>query len=434
MRKLKLEDKIFLLIVILILAGGFIKPFFKPTSINTMENRTAYRVPAFDVSSFKDKSYQDNMEKAFSDQIPLVNKMKMFVKTEIVGSQKMFYEMLGKNNNYYYLSNGVYLYNDTLMYIKTLDDLKEGIEKRTSDINYYANILPNVKFYVYSIEADSGIDFRDNSKIDGYDYLEQQLDEKIGYQKLEIHNFEEFQKYFYKTDHHWNHLGSYTGYQQLVNMMTNDKSLLYEEEICFKNAMSGSKARAIGGKYVFRETFCGYRFDFPPHDTYINNNLVTSYGNYPDIIKNGSNDIQYGDFYGVDFGLISFDYHQPEKDNLLIIGDSYNNAIDLIVRKGKVGEVYNIGGHSEKNNLEIVKLILKELNKPESLITFVNDRPGHDLRYAINSNKIEQDLGWQRKYNFEEGIKETIKWYVDNQEWIENIKSGEYKNSYNELI
>ena len=108
----------------------------------------------------------------------------------------------------------------------------------------------------------------------------------------------------------------------------------------------------------------------------------------------------------------------------------HNVGVDLIVRNGKIGEVYNLGGHAERTNLTMVKTILKELNKSEDLISFVEDRKGHDLRYAIDSTKVEKKLGWQRTYSFEKGIKETIKWYMDNQEWIENILSGEYKNAY----
>ena len=108
----------------------------------------------------------------------------------------------------------------------------------------------------------------------------------------------------------------------------------------------------------------------------------------------------------------------------------HNIGVDLIVRNGRVGEVYNLGGHSERTNLEVVKTILKQLGKSEDLITFVTDRPGHDLRYAIDSTKVEDELGWKRTYTFENGIKETIDWYVNNTEWIDNIKSGEYKKSY----
>ena len=108
----------------------------------------------------------------------------------------------------------------------------------------------------------------------------------------------------------------------------------------------------------------------------------------------------------------------------------HNTAIDIIMHKGKVGEIYNIGGNSERQNIELVKLILKQLNKPESLITFVEDRKGHDLRYAIDSTKIEKELGWSRKYDFNDGMKETISWYVNNTKWIDNIMSGSYKNDY----
>lgn len=109
----------------------------------------------------------------------------------------------------------------------------------------------------------------------------------------------------------------------------------------------------------------------------------------------------------------------------LYVGD-HCNAIDLVVRNGKDGEVYNIGGHNEKSNLEVVKTILKVLNKPETLITYVKDRPGHDLRYAMDPTKIETELGWKPEYNFERGIQETIKWNLENQKWLKNVESGEY--------
>ena len=108
----------------------------------------------------------------------------------------------------------------------------------------------------------------------------------------------------------------------------------------------------------------------------------------------------------------------------------HNVGVDLIIKNGKDGEVYNLGGHSERTNLEVVKTILKQLNKPESLISFVADRPGHDLRYAIDSTKSEKELGWDRTYTFEDGIKETVDWYLNNQEWIDDIKSGKYKEAY----
>ncbi|MDR0832557.1 MAG: dTDP-glucose 4,6-dehydratase [Bacillales bacterium] len=141
-------------------------------------------------------------------------------------------------------------------------------------------------------------------------------------------------------------------------------------------------------------------------------------------------------------------YHFPEKLIPLMINKALNNeqlpvygngsnvrdwlyvedhcsAIDLIIHKGNIGEIYNIGGHNEKSNLDVVKIILKLLNKDESLISYVKDRPGHDLRYAIDPTKILR-LGWEPKHNFETGIQETIKWNLEHDDWIRRVQSGEY--------
>ncbi len=133
-----------------------------------------------------------------------------------------------------------------------------------------------------------------------------------------------------------------------------------------------------------------------------------------------------------------------ENKDLPVYGDGKNirdwlhvydhcTAIDLVLHDGKPGEVYNIGGNNEKENIEIVKLILDYLDKDESLIKFVDDRLGHDRRYAIDSTKIQEELGWKPKYTFETGIKETIQWYLDNQDWIEKVKSGEYQEYYRKM-
>lgn len=146
-------------------------------------------------------------------------------------------------------------------------------------------------------------------------------------------------------------------------------------------------------------------------------------------------------------------YHFPEKliplmitnalegKELPIYGDGQNvrdwlhvkdhcAAIDLVIHKGRPGEVYNIGGHNERTNNEIVHLIVEKLGVSKDLIKYVADRPGHDRRYAIDPTKIMNELGWKPEYTFEKGIEETIRWYIDNEEWWRNIKSGEYMNYY----
>ncbi len=107
--------------------------------------------------------------------------------------------------------------------------------------------------------------------------------------------------------------------------------------------------------------------------------------------------------------------------------EDHCRAIDMVLHQGKAGSVYNIGGHNEWRNIDIVKLVLKELGKPESLIQFVKDRLGHDRRYAIDAGKIKNELGWEPTILFPEGIKKTIRWYCNNLKWMERIKSGAYR-------
>lgn len=164
-----------------------------------------------------------------------------------------------------------------------------------------------------------------------------------------------------------------------------------------------------------------HTFGFPGIVTRCSNN----YGPYqfpekliPLIIANALNDKPlpvYGDGMNV-------------RDWLFV--EDHCSAIDTVLHKGTFGEVYNIGGNNEKPNIEIVKTILKELGKPESLITYVKDRPGHDRRYAIDASKIKNDLGWEPAHTFEKGIVETVRWYVNNRTWWERVMSGEYLKYY----
>ena len=149
-------------------------------------------------------------------------------------------------------------------------------------------------------------------------------------------------------------------------------------------------------------------------------------------------------------------YHFPEKliplmiinalhgKSLPVYGDGLNirdwlyvedhcKAIDMILHGGRIGEVYNIGGHNERANIDVVKTVLSILGKDESLITYVKDRPGHDMRYAIDPTKIKNELGWYPETSFENGIKKTVEWYLQNEDWWQEIVSGEYMNYYEKM-
>ena len=134
----------------------------------------------------------------------------------------------------------------------------------------------------------------------------------------------------------------------------------------------------------------------------------------------------------------TYPYKIGQMDQMLEKAMALNRSKDVyfglhLIHKGRVGEVYNIGGHNEMRNIDIVKLICKELGKPESLITYVTDRKGHDMRYAIDPTKIHSELGWLPETRFADGIQKTIAWYLENREWWETIISGEYQNYYEKM-
>jgi dTDP-glucose 4,6-dehydratase len=160
--------------------------------------------------------------------------------------------------------------------------------------------------------------------------------------------------------------------------------------------------------------------------------------NFPAIITRCSNN--YGPYQFPEKLIPLFVTNALSDKPLPIYGDGMNirdwlyvedhcRAIDIVLKKGKEGEVYNIGGNTEKKNIEITEIILSILNKPQTLKTFVKDRLGHDRRYAIDSTKIKMELGWEPKYQFEDALRKTIQWYIDNKGWWERIKSGEYRKT-----
>lgn len=164
--------------------------------------------------------------------------------------------------------------------------------------------------------------------------------------------------------------------------------------------------------------------------------------NFPGIITRCSNN--YGPYQFPEKLIPLMILNALEDKSLPVYGDGLNirdwiyvedhcRAIDIVLHKGKEGEVYNFGGASEKTNIDTVKTILELLHKPESLINFVKDRPGHDRRYAIDFSKAEKELDWKPRYSFEEGIKMTIDWYLNNSQWVSRVKNKEYLEYYEKM-
>lgn len=332
---------LFIGMVLLIMLGGFLRPLIKPSEIIYDENRVAVLLPKLSIDSFKEKDFQDDFERALSDQIPLSSLMKKFLKNAELSTKTLGYSLF-RNNVYYSISSSIYLYNDYLVYgSNSLSVLKSSLDLKSQNINKAVGILPDTKFFFYYIEKDTDINFLNNDKVGVFERLLDGLDNRVIANKFEIDSFDEYKNYFYKTDHHWNYKGSYRAYTDLVKMVSKEEANSYEKEICLKSIMSGSKASSAGSTDIFTENFCAYQFNLLEHDVFINGTKVDSYGDYKTINKENPDTISYGKYYGWDVGLIEFDYHEPKKENLLIIGESYDNAINELLAS-HFNKTYNV--------------------------------------------------------------------------------------------
>lgn len=366
----KTTDIIFMLLLVIILLGGMLKPILKPLIINNYENREAVQIPKFELLEISNKNFQNNFEKALADQIPFASRMKLIEKTIELGI-KVEYSKINKTI-YNRMGHGIYLLDGYLVYYPySLEKSQKEILLKSQNINSILSDNDDINYYLYYIEKDTDINFENNEHAKVYETLNQLLIDKIKTDKFTINNINEYEEYFYKTDHHWNYKGSYKGYKEILKLMDINDSLLNKSELCLKQKLSGSKAREIGGQLFFKEKFCAYTFELPEHNIRINNQKVESYGDYKKIINSEINEVSYGNFYGGDYGLLEFDYNQPEKENLLIIGESYDNAIneilashfnktynvDLRAYEKDIGEKFNLKKFVNKYNIDNVLLI-----------------------------------------------------------------------------
>ena len=289
--------------------------------VNYYENRNAYKIPKFDLESILKKSYQDNMEYAFSDQTLLSTTMKKGYNFLTMFANKMMADNIFMNDcegRYISVGNKVLTFgcdNNIVYYDSYVSDSKDVFDNRISNIN---NVVENtnVDVYIYYIEKDTDINFEKGIESDIFDYLKENInsDDFYGFQ---VNSFDDFKNYFYRTDHHWNYKGSYTSYLDLVNILTNEEPMKYNEEVCLNSDFSGSKANFSGASFLYKEEFCVYNFDFPDYLITVNGE-VGSYGAEEYHLKNPELSVSYGSFYGGDNGEIIFDNNDSSKENILI--------------------------------------------------------------------------------------------------------------------
>lgn len=363
----KVINTCFLGVFLLIIYTGLLKPLIKPITINYAENRTANLLPTFSISTFLDKSFQDQYEKALADQLPLSSKMKKAEKTLELLTKLTYFQI--DNSQFHKINTGL-LYKDNYLIYGSYDfnDIKESLDQKIKNLNEAVERLPEIKFNLYYIEKDTDMNFEAGQRLQAYEYMTSKLDQRIVSTKYAINSLSDFQNYFYRTDHHWNHKGSYKAYEEIVHWLDVGEPIPKSEEICMNTTFSGSKAASIGGNLVLKEQLCAYQFDLKPHDIFINGEATDRYGNYKDYFEQGKDKGSYGEFYGGDDGLLEFDFHLENKENLLIIGESYDNAINELLAS-HFNHTYNV----DLRNYE------RENGKPFHLDAFVKEHSIHRI-------------------------------------------------------
>lgn len=372
----KLEIIIDMFFVFSILAFMFCalaKSILKPNEIVDSENRYANRYNKITIKDYLTGDLQTNFEETLSDQIIFSSKLKsannlldgIIVKTSL--------DMLADNENLdYYNLGSIYSYGkDALVYYPyVLDNYTDELMNKVEMLNKTMSEYPEVEYYFYYIEKDTDINFKNNSKLMAFEYLQENLNSSNVF-RFEINNFEQFKQYFYKTDHHWNLEGSYKAYEELLSIFEIDNPKIPNGIDCFNNKYIGSKAMSFST--LFNEELCYYNINYDEINTYING-VEGQYGFQGGEVDNNIAYPAYHTYYGFDRGEVIFDSNDDSKENILIIGESFDNAI--------------------------VRLLAEKFNITSSI----------DLRH------YERDMG--NKFNYEEYLKE---YNIDKVLFIGNI-------------
>ena len=364
----------FVAVAALIMIGGLCRAVLHPKDINGLENRKANQLPELGSSvlvDFASSAFQDSVEKALSDQVLLseyltnqYNSMESYVIFHTMN------RLVDGEDALSYSFNGLQIRGgDRIVHWPRglKDSLKALMEARAENINSAMASVTGPEYYVYYIEKDTDMEFGSGKKMGQYAYLEGLIDKslcKVG--AYEVNSYEEFCRWFYKTDSHWNHVGSYRGYTELLGFLEAEgEAMVPGGEFMAGERFSGSKAITTRSRYIITEDMPAYRFDFPDMLITVNGETETDYGQQNEPLSGRPG---YGVYYGGDAGEVVFDMSAPERENLLIIGESFDNAIlkllathfdktfgvDLRYYSHYMGEEFSLGDYVEKNEIDKV--------------------------------------------------------------------------------
>lgn len=369
-------NRAFVCLTALIFIAGLARTVFAPEDINKAENRYANKIAKPTLSGYLDGSFQKSVSGALNDQVHFsALAKKWYNRATALLAKPLTEKLASKEGTYVAFRDGIY-YRDMLLYYPTeLKENKPLLDARAEDYNSVFAAHPELDFYVYYIEKDNDIDFLTGEKMGAYDYLKLQLDLPEDHiARFAIDDFETYQQYFYRTDHHWNYRGSYEGYRGALALVSGDAPIEPTGQLDTDYVFSGSKAASIGGNDVYTDPVSVYLFDLPEMElTCDGGTPIVDYGAVSMLVAKTMlpEDVSYGTIYGWDGGEIIFDTKQPEKENILIIGESYDNAIlkllashfnktfsiDLRNYEVSLGKPFDFTAYAAENDIDKVLLI-----------------------------------------------------------------------------
>lgn len=327
----KLLNALFVGAVLLVLLAGLVRTLLFPEEINEYENRYAEQAPALTLSGFADGSFQQAMDDALSDQVFLSSTCKRLYNTLRSSFRTALLSLISAESSYFYvtLNPQVSLFaGDYLVYpAYQRSDVEASLTATADSHNRMMAAHPDTDFFFYYIKKDVDVDFETGETLGAFELLCDTLKAPAGHLGcLTVSNFNTYREKFFRTDHHWNYAGSYEGYLGLTELLGITEAPLAPVETVTVGEFSGSKAAQAGGSWS--EEFIAYRFEFPSMTVTINGQTAEDYG-AQDAFFHGSAGIAltYGNFYGGDAGEVILDTGTHGRGNLLILGESHDNAV-----------------------------------------------------------------------------------------------------------
>ena len=328
----KYGNILFICIIMLIFVVGFIRTVFCPKDMNYYENRYSNKISVPTISTILDNTFQSSIEDALSDQIPLAQHLKKLYNESTTSFSDYFITTIIENNRTTYINykNKSKIFDGYYVFGKyDIEYVKRQFQVKADNYNEIFEKYPNIEFYAYYIEKDTDMNFESGEKIHADEYLFSILNlDDCRTRSFKIENFQEFSDYFYKTDHHWKHTGAYVAYKDIVELLgCEEEPIKAGKEVLISKEFMGSHSSTAGSK-IISEPFYAYEFKFPKFKKITGSQNDGDYGLQEDLIATAPvTSISYGQFYGSDDGKLIFDTGKTNLDNILVIGNSYDNAI-----------------------------------------------------------------------------------------------------------